>query len=434
MNKFTQSFTEDEKRNLEIGLNTTMNHFKQAFGGHNDSMLLNIDSNNNHNQLQQQQNSFNFNNNSNINPTQNQQQTQNQNRDQILFNQLQQNLKLMQKINENITNLPTLTIAQKIKDKVLNQHLNEYENLTKKIFDLNKIEYKNKLFLSAYFVPKHERQRISFIQNKIIEKTEYNFSYIMDVLDAAKNMTINNYGHNLNKIRNEINHFLKLREMSMNSLENKISEKRRKLKINDEKWKLQTVKSAIYNNYNAEINKLFQQKFEMDEYYEAELIKYKHKTILSFDKLTTKIGLKINENKDVKFDFSNDLKDALLIKHENKSKIFNNKYKLENEIDLEAEPEYEWIDGIKMNENKFDSKKCIFQQLYHVNMDYSQRRIIVNNFGNVHDKYSLFLQNKSNQNQRNYNKNKNKNKKKNHYKKYYYKNNNKYNKKSNQDF
>ena len=186
MNKFTQSFSEEEKRNLQIGLNTTMNHLKQAFGGHNDSMLLNIDQNDNHNQLQQQQTSFNFNNISNINSAQNQQQTQNQNRDQMLFNQLQQNLKLMQKINENIVNLPTLTIAQKIKDKVLTHHLNEYENLTKKIFDLNKIEYKNKLFLSAYFVPKHERQRISFIQNKIIEKTEYNFSYIMDVLDAAK--------------------------------------------------------------------------------------------------------------------------------------------------------------------------------------------------------------------------------------------------------
>ena len=423
MNKFTQSFTDEEKRNQDIGLNTTLNYLAQAFGDHNDSMTLNT--NQNQNQMQQQ-NTSNFGNISGINPRQNQQ-NQNQNRDQMLFNQLQQSVKLMTKLNENILKIPTLTIAKKLNDKILIQQLNDYENVTKKIFNLNKIEYKTKLYLSAYFVPKHERQRISFIQAKITEKTEYNFNYIMDVLNTTKNMTINNYGHGLNKIRNELNHFLQLREMNMKSLENKVSEKRKRLNVNDEKWKFQTVKSAIYNNYNAEVNKLYQLKFEMDEYYETELIKYKYKTILSFNKLTTKIGIKINENKDINYDFSNDLNDALRTKHENKSKIFNDKYKLENNNELRAEPKYEWIDGIKMNEEIFDAKKCVFDQLYHVNMDYHQRKLIVNNFGNTHDKYSLFLQNKSNQKQRNYNK------KKNYQNKHYYKNR-KYQKYSNQDF
>ena len=105
-------------------------------------------------------------------------------------------------------------------------------------------------------------------------------------------------------------------------------------------------------------------------------------------------------------------------KEENKLKQYDNKYeKHENGMDVDTE--CEWIDNVKMDKSKFDRDQCTFKQFNLINVNYKQRKIIVENFGNVHDKYALLLQNKSNNRKRNYNNYKNQKRK------YYH---NKYNK------
>ena len=416
--RFTQSMTDEEKGIMMDGINTTMNHLNRSFGNHNDSMLLNRNDNNNNNNQQQQQ-SFMLNisgiNNSNDN---NRNQQMKQNREQILHQQLQKSMNMMQKLNENILKIPTLAIADKLSDNTLKHYFAEYKNITKKKFELEKIEYKTKLHLSANFVPKNERQTIPLNDRYIKTVNNTNFRYIQQTLDDAVKITLRNYMDKFISISNELCHLNKTRDIILKTLDAKINERKRKLNRNELRWTSQTVKSAIYNNYNAEVNKLFLEKFELDEFYDNELNKYKNKTILSFYKLANKIDLKINSNSNIKYDFEVDLNAAMVQKEENKLKEYDNHYKKE-EVNMDVDAEYEWIDDVKMNKSKYDQSQCIFKQFNLVNVNYKQRKIIVENFGNVHDKFALCLQNKSNNRKRNYNNYKNQKRK------YYY---NKYNK------
>ena len=414
--RFTQTMTNEEKEAMRDGLNVTMNHLSRSFGNHNDSMLLN--GNNNNGQQQQQQRPFMLNISGINNNNSNQQNSNRPNQNDILQHQLQQSMNMMQKLNENIMKIPTLTIADKLNDNVLKHYFAEYKITIKKIFNLQKIEYKTKLYNSANFVPQNERQTIPLNDRYIKTINKSNFRYITQTLDDAVKISLRNYMDKLTTINEELNHLIKNRDIILKTLEIKINERKKKLNRNDHRWTWQTVKSAIYNDYNAEVNKLYLDKFQLDEYYEGEFIKYRNKTITSFHKLTEKIGLKINSNPKIKYDFDRDLNEAMIQKEENKLKQYDNKYeKHENGMDVDTE--CEWIDNVKMDKSKFDRDQCTFKQFNLINVNYKQRKIIVENFGNVHDKYALLLQNKSNNRKRNYNNYKNQKRK------YYH---NKYNK------
>ena len=429
---FTQTMNNEEKAIMQSGLDITLNHLEQAFNNKNINknknnnysltlpntpQIFNNNNNNNQNELE-----WNFNV-SNINKKDG-----NENIEDNMIKQMNENTKLIRKMNENLVKLPTMTISNELKDVELKLYYKEYKNIKHEIFEFEKITYKTKLYISAEFIPRNERIKIELNKRNIQKQTQFNYKYIENTLNAAVTMSKSNYFDKLNEKENQLKQKRKIKNIITNRMNEKMAEKAKKLNMNELKFKSQIIKSALYNNYNAEINKLHLMKIEMDEYYKNELEKYKNKTILSFEKLAIKINLEINSNDKINYDFQDDLEKAHKQKEENKTKMYLNQYKIKDENKLEND-KYVFIDGIKMHQNQYKPNQMIFKQLNYVNIQYKDRKIIINNFGNMHDKYNLkLIENKFKQNDYNQNRKYYKNYKYRNYNYKSYKNNQKYKK------
>ena len=428
---FSKPMNEDEKEAMEQGLNATFQTLDQSLIEYNN----NNNNNNNNTQIKLNLNNT-FNNISNLHQN-NISNISNRNKKRriseispdndnnlinngVVINEIIANKKLISKINENLLKLPTLTIAEKLLDAEFREFIKEYKKFKFELFELIKIEYKIKLHISSNFIPRNERFKINLNKKQLFKRTINNYNYIESTLNEAVKISKNNYMNKLKEKRNKIKHTENIINIITKNIENKINAKIQKLKNNELKLKSQTIKSAIYNNYNSEINKLNLEKLKIDEHYENEFRKYKNKLILSFEKLINKINLKINTNNIIKYNFMNDLKEAKDEKELNKMKQFNDKYEPQNNKINTSENKYQFINGQKMFKSQFNQNDIIFHQFNYVNIPNDQRAIITDNFGNIHDKYQYKLHLNSNKRKENYNKHKN-------HQKGFYKRLNKYN-------
>ena len=460
---FTQTNDEQKLENIKDGINATVNHLNQSLcneppkkksqikrtreefesgiiQNHNNSTVTSCHGNHNHNNnnstihdqsslLQPKQ--LNFSNISNIS-----QNNMNNMNNADVIHQLNENMKIITKINENIIKIPSLDIADELSDKSLIDHLNEYKKVYKNLYELQCIKYKIKLHLNLGFIPKNERFKINLNQRLIENKNLYNYNYVTTTLSNSAKTSKLNYKNKYGEKCKKHKHCFEVMKIINNEINLKIKDKLNNLMTNKMKYASQIIKDAIYNKFQAEVNKLELIKTEINERYNDDFDKFKNKLIIQFSKFCTKIKTQI---KDDDYKFSEYLEKALRQKELNKSKIYNDQIdeqKLNDQMNVDRPKMIEFvIDGIMFNENMYNPNNLILGELNYVNISNKQRKFIVNNFGNINDKYLQKIHEKS-LNKNNYKNHKNsKNsyyKNKNFYRHYknknnYY-NNRKYNK------
>ena len=322
----------------------------------------------------------------------------------------QDNIQRLDKINNQIQKIPALNIADYVEDKELIKFIDEYKNCKKNIYELSCIEYKIKLHISANFIPKQERFRINLQDFRIKIKSQQNFEYIQGTLQDAANISNKNYLLKLKQKIEKKEFYLKLMKQIKNDYNIKIRDRKYNYHHNKNNiFPSINVKNSISYNFDAEINKTYKILINIDEHYEREYEKYKNKIILQFDKLCKKIKIDINSNHDINYNFYQDLVEANEIKELNKSKQWNNNYNDEEEKEDKMN-EDEDIDN-DQNKDDFDKYKpnqMIFPQVNYININNKHRKMLVNKYGNFHDKFAQkqFEKTMKINNKRNKNKNK----------------------------
>ena len=392
---FSMQMTTQQQQQQQQGIDFTVNHLANSLLSTTEPNQSNINNNNNNNVSNAPFTFGNISGISGIQPTE-------QELSEKSLAEMKKSTKLLQEICGKLTSLPTMSVADKLRDKGLKQYFKEYNDAKKNVHELEKLTYKIKLYASAGFIPKHERLSVSLDSKKIRAKTKYNYMYIQQVLNESVKLSKTGYHDLLMEKQTKLKHNKSVVDIIKKIHEEQILEKTRKLKRNEFQFNSQTIKCAILNNYKSEVNKLNLMKMETDEYYNDELIKYQNKTILSFEKLTQKIGLAIGSNEEINHDFNADLNRAREQRQANKIRNYQNEYR-ENKMeqdddDAEAEnDEWIWIGkNQKVKKSMYKPALCKFNQFNHINVNHQQRQQIVKNFGNIHDQIQLSLYQKQN--------------------------------------
>ena len=187
-NQFTMSQNTEYRQNMQNGINQTIQHLNNTLLQQNQNENKNKNKNKkkrnyeemmDQNQLQIMQNSSkrsNLNNTNNVNNDNDESTFIPTNidfnnisdikiNDDVIDN-LKCNLKEINDINDNIQRISTMQIADKLTDKKLNEYLKEYKVCYNNYYDLRKITFKMQLYISAKFIPKHERLKLSLNEGK----------------------------------------------------------------------------------------------------------------------------------------------------------------------------------------------------------------------------------------------------------------------------
>ena len=256
---------------------------------------------NNHNHNQQQQNN-----------QQNNQQNEEQYKSSLILpfedipsndtrtnemkDELNGNMKQLNKIQQSIYQLPSLKIAEQITDKFLYEYFKDIDKYYKNEYELKCISYKIALHLAADFIPKAERIKVLLNENKIRSKTNDSYNYIKNTLNTNAGLSLDNYKMKLNEKLSKYNYYDKLIKNIQIENNKIIKNKRKDIETNKGNlYPVQSIKNAILINFNAECNYLFLKITQARDYYNDEYIKFRDKTIIQFQKLTEKLKIKIQD-------------------------------------------------------------------------------------------------------------------------------------------
>ena len=390
------NISQQQKIDNQIGINYTINHLNKSLIGMNNNSKQ-IKRPNNPNPITSEppiskfKLSNNINNNNNNNHHNN---TKNEslllpfvNDEDVDLNELHQhfsnNLKELNHINNQLKILPSINIADKIEDQLLIQYINEYKNCKNQIYELNCIEYKLMMHISANFIPKNERLRIQLNDHRVQIKSNQNYEYIKNTLTNSAKISMNNYMLKLKQKTEKKNFYENMLTEIKNEFNKKIKDKRSKYLYNKGNiFPSNVVKTSILCNFDSEMNKAYKIITDINDNYDDKLIKYKHRTILQFDKLCTKIKINIGNNNEINYNFEADLNAATQQKAYNKNKQWIDNYDLhqnEEQQNVMKNADEEYI--------QYNPSLLMLNEINVVNIDNKHRKLIVTKYGNEHDKY-----------------------------------------------
>ena len=149
------AFSAEQAKQNEIGIKYTLNHLNNSFNLNNKQKSTNKRPNRSPLTRGPQTKRSNINsvlqmNRSLILPFNNEEKS----------NEIQQNLdeqlKQLNKIHSQIKTLPSLKIAPEINDRILLKFLSEYADCKKNIYELECVIFKIRMYVKTGFIPKHE--------------------------------------------------------------------------------------------------------------------------------------------------------------------------------------------------------------------------------------------------------------------------------------
>ena len=432
--KFTFSITEEQQKANEQGIEITMAHLRKSFLNESENSEMK------NNNINKQRNNrkrtpppildgrpitkLKTNNSTLLLPF------DNDDDDNNIQQILNQNLKQLNNINNQMHKLPSITMAYDIQNKFILRFLKQYKIYRKNIYELVCIEYKIGMHLKSNFIPKQERLRIKLHDFRVKLKSQQNYQYIENTLNESMKISFNNYLLKYKQKQEKKQFYINAIKTLKTEFDKNVKERRYRYYHNvGNMFPNTNIKNSIVHDFDAEVNKLYKILMDIDEHYENEFDRFKSKILPQFYRLCEKIkcGFNTNNNNyDIIFNYIQDLDEVKKEKELNKLKYWNDNNKKQNEEEQ------------KMNEDEndnnttnfiFDPMAMVIPQINYVNIDNKHRKLIVNKYGNKYDKYAQKMYEKSikyqkdnkqrKNNNNNYYGNKNKNKNRNNkYNKY----------------